>query len=234
MVGRRFQASVRAGLKTAVRLHEGAAGRSALWPRVTPLDSAGGRLRPCQRTAGGHGVAERMRTWTWHGGTRLELGEAPIPRPGPGEALVRLRAAAVCGTDLHILQDRFVDALPPPAVIGHEACFEVLESGPGAGGPRPGDRCALDTVIGCGACPTCLAGDKHLCDRFTEIGISRPGIWQEYSVVPHANLVPIRGDVSDAAITQGELLHCVLGGAERLNVQPGERAVVLGDGAAGL
>ena len=174
-------------------------------------------------------MADMIRAWVWQPSGALESRQLPRPTPGVGEALVKVRTTAVCGTDLHILAGR-LSPPRPPAVIGHEASVEVVALGPGAARVAIGDRCALDTVVGCGACQTCLAGDKHYCPRTAEIGFGLPGIWQEYAAVPAANLYPVADTLSDAAVTQAEILHTILGGLERVLPRPGERAVVLGDG----
>ncbi|MDI7275058.1 MAG: alcohol dehydrogenase catalytic domain-containing protein [Anaerolineae bacterium] len=171
--------------------------------------------------------------WVWHGDGRLLLEEAPLPDPGPGQVLLAVRAAGICSTDLHVLGGGVV-FVQPPHTMGHEGAGEVVAVGAGVPEALLGQRFAVDTVIGCGACRFCLGGRKHLCPSVQEIGQTVPGLWALHCLVPASNLVPVPGSVSYAAATQMETLHCVLGGVDKLRLLAGETALILGCGIAGI
>ncbi|QJW35046.1 zinc-binding dehydrogenase [Cellulosimicrobium protaetiae] len=110
----------------------------------------------------------------WEGGTAVRLAEVPLPDLMPGEVLVRVRLATVCGSDRHTVTGR--RRSPAPSVLGHEAVGEVVGLGPdGArsvdGRPlRPGDRVVPGVAVACGACDRCLAGRTAKCRAVRKVG----------------------------------------------------------------
>ena len=127
----------------------------------------------------------------------LERREEDVPEPHGGEVLVKILAAGVCHSDIHIwegeydlgsgrklvLRDRGV-ALP--LVMGHEIAGEVAALGPDAQGLRVGDRVLVHPWLGCGECRTCARGQENLCMKPASIGVYRPGGYAEYVLVPRA------------------------------------------------
>jgi alcohol dehydrogenase, propanol-preferring len=114
----------------------------------------------------------------------------PEPRPGPGEVLLRVRAAGVCRTDLALLRS---GAARLPVTIGHEIVGDVLEAGPAVDGQAVGTTVAVYELIGCGRCAACRRGEDNLCrNGVPEVpGITRDGGMAEMVVVPVRNLVEI-------------------------------------------
>ncbi|MFE2182118.1 NAD(P)-dependent alcohol dehydrogenase [Streptomyces sp. NPDC059455] len=175
-------------------------------------------------------------------------GEAPAPaeveRPVPhgAEVLMRVEAAGLCGSDLHVI-DAAPGALPYrlPFTLGHEVAGQVTALGPTADGVRAGDRVVLYGPWGCGSCARCAAGSDNYCDRRNTLawhgaGLGRDGGMAEYLLVPSArHLVPI-GDLpadqaaplSDAGLTS---YHAVAG--LRNTLGEGTTAVVIGVGGLG-
>ncbi|HUS15773.1 MAG TPA: L-threonine 3-dehydrogenase [Chloroflexia bacterium] len=115
------------------------------------------------------------------------LMQVPIPAVGRDDILVRVRAASMCGTDLHIYnwdpwaQSRFH---PPPMVFGHECCGEVVEIGSTVSGVAVGDFVSLESHITCGHCLQCQTGQGHVCANVQILGVDRPGVYAEYVAVP--------------------------------------------------
>lgn len=110
----------------------------------------------------------------------------PIPQPGPREILVRVKAAAVCGTDVHIRRwNPWAQArMNPPVVIGHEFSGEVVETGSEVRTVRVGDRVSAESHIPCNICPICHEGNRHVCPNTRCIGVHQDGCFAQYIVIP--------------------------------------------------
>ncbi|HYA34124.1 MAG TPA: alcohol dehydrogenase catalytic domain-containing protein, partial [Candidatus Binataceae bacterium] len=166
-------------------------------------------------------------------GLGAEIIDMPVPRPGPGQLLVKVAVCGICGSDLHVYlwelgADRMMSRLP--AVIGHEPAGEVVEVGAGVTGIKTGDHVALDPFGHCGRCGPCRAGRFHLCIAPTLLS----GAFAEYTIAPvgNAHLVPKDMDLEQAALLEpfGTGLHAV----EQSSLKQGDSAVVEGPGPIGL
>src|SRR5215212_10824041 len=127
------------------------------------------------------------------GAGNIAVLEADIPSPGPGEALVRIAASALCGTDLLLFDGVYRGRnrpVPSPLIVGHEASGQVVELGPGTSWPAPGTRVGIEAVTGCGHCYHCLRGNYNLCQDWHHIGLTRAGVLAEFVVVPTTSLLP--------------------------------------------
>ncbi len=113
---------------------------------------------------------------------RLVLRDVPVPRPGPGQVLVRVRACAVCRTDLHIADGELPN--PKPGLIpGHEVVAVVTEAGPGAGLFGVGERVGIPWMAWtCGTCEFCTSGQENLCPRALFTGYTRDGGFAEFAI----------------------------------------------------
>ncbi len=171
--------------------------------------------------------------WQWTGFNAVSPSVVERDEPSFGQAEIRIKAIGICGTDLHILSGH-AEFGTPPLPLGHELAGVVERVGAGVARWKPGDRVCIDPLIGCGICRECLAGNKHRCAESGEIGLQFPGGWQEFLVVPSANLYRLPDSISFAEATQAETLHCCLGGIDKLDIRLGYHAAVLGDGPTGL
>ena len=164
----------------------------------------------------------------------LRVDEVPDPAPGPGEVLVRVHAAGVCGTDLHIL-DGMIKPDPYPMTVGHEAAGVVEAAGEGAGS-SPGDRVAVYNKLYCGFCEQCLTGRHNLCDNEPgQLGFNMDGGDAEYVVVPARNLVPVPPAVDFATAAVLSCAGMTAVHAVRLSsLRLGQTAVVDGIGGVGI
>jgi L-iditol 2-dehydrogenase len=164
----------------------------------------------------------------------VELRQIDEPQPGPGQALIEVRAAGICGTDLHIYHDEF--RTRPPVVMGHEVAGVVAALGAGVAGIQVGERVTTETYFStCGACRFCRAGRPNLCVDRMSIGSAVNGGFTRYVVVPARNLHRLPADVDDIAGALTEPLACVVHGAlEQAQPLPGDLVVVAGPGAIGL
>ena len=161
---------------------------------------------------------------------RIELAEVPEPVPDPGEVLIRIMAAGICGTDRHLFNGEFPCA--PPVTLGHEFAGEVIAAGEGVTLP-PGTPVACDPNIACGSCDQCLRGRVNLCARNVAIGIHRDGGFAELAVIPAHRALPVPG-LHPHHAAFAEPLACTLHGLDLGAPVPGERVIVIGGGVIGL
>jgi L-iditol 2-dehydrogenase len=129
--------------------------------------------------------------------------ERPDRRPGPGEILVLVRAAGICGSDVHGYLG-LTGRRTPGTVMGHEAAGEVLEVGPGGSTPVVGDRVVLRSILACGACAACSAGRANVCMDRRGLGMQFDGAYAERMVVPAelAVIIPPALDDQSAALVE--------------------------------
>jgi threonine 3-dehydrogenase len=146
----------------------------------------------------------------------IDLQEIAKPAPGPNDILIRVKRAAICGTDMHIYNwDAWAQkTIPVPMAVGHEYCGEVVEVGSEVSGFKVGDRVSGEGHITCGYCRNCRAGRRHLCRNTVGVGVNRPGAFAEYVVIPAFNAFKLPAAIDDeiAAILDplGNAVHTAL------------------------
>ncbi len=168
-------------------------------------------------------------------GGHLEVGERPIPRPAPGEVLIRVQASGLCSTDLHLLSGR-QPLGKLPRVLGHELAGEVAELGDGVEGWLAGDRVTAAIDVTCGHCRHCRTGQTQRCQAMERIGFERDGGHAEYVAVPAANLVRLPPDLADeeAAILPDAVACMYHSLIQQGQVGVGQRVLILGVGGLGI
>jgi propanol-preferring alcohol dehydrogenase len=166
----------------------------------------------------------------------MEVSSVPTPEPGPGEVLVKVGAAGVCHSDLHIIEAP-AGAFPLPMTLGHENAGWIEALGPGVTGWSVGDPVAIYGILGCGRCFACLRGRDNECRTVPVggIGLTRDGGMAEYVSVPAKQLLPIGGlDVVQAApLTDAGLTPYHAIDLARDVLRPGTTCVVIGVGGLG-
>ena len=117
----------------------------------------------------------------------------PDPTPAPGEVILKVEAASICGTDVHLYEWNpwAAGRVHPPRVVGHEMCGEVVAQGAGAESTKMGARVAVETHIVCGHCTECRRGDFHVCANTRILGVDVDGAFAEYVAIPAHNTWPI-------------------------------------------
>jgi L-iditol 2-dehydrogenase len=169
---------------------------------------------------------------------KLELVAMEPPAIGPNDVLVHVAACGICGSDVHGY-DGSSGRRVPPIVMGHEAAGTVAEIGANVERLRVGDRVTFDSTISCGRCQDCRRGQANLCPRRRVLGVScgeyrQPGAFAEFVAVPQHIVysLPPQLPFDHAALVEpvAVALHAV----SRLQLAPGERAVVVGSGMIGL
>jgi L-iditol 2-dehydrogenase len=169
------------------------------------------------------------------GAGNTEIQERPEPTPGPGEVLVEVKVAGICGSDIHIAQGEFNDWLRPPVTIGHEFSGVVAELGQGVNDIRPGERVTAETSYSvCGQCPYCQSGHYNLCSQRRVLGYQVDGAFTRYVRVPRDRLYLLPDTVDFAAGALTEPLACAVHAViEQTGVSAGDIVVVFGPGAIG-
>lgn len=122
-------------------------------------------------------------------GPGLELADVPVPVIGPGEALVKVFAGGICGTDLHIYtwDDWARSRITPLRIVGHEFCGTVVAAAPDVSTVAVGDFVAGEGHVACGLCHSCRTGSPHICERLQVIGVDRDGAFAEFVAMPASN-----------------------------------------------
>jgi L-iditol 2-dehydrogenase len=175
----------------------------------------------------------------YHGPGDLRLEERARLEPGPGEAVLQVRACGICGTDLRILAGAH-RAYPDGTVRvpGHEIAGVVVARGQHVAVPE-GTAAFVAPNIGCGACAPCRAGRVNLCRRPQALGITRDGAFAEEVLLPadllaQGNLLPVPEACDLGAVALVEPLACVLRGARACAITNGDLVLIIGAGPIGL
>jgi threonine dehydrogenase-like Zn-dependent dehydrogenase len=166
----------------------------------------------------------------------LAVREWDEPSAGPGEALVALTKAGICGSDVHFVIDGTARTSFRPIILGHEPAGRVEGLGPGTDGPPAGTRVAIVPLVTCGECDRCRAGRTVTCRRRECLGAERHGCWAELVAVPVRNLVALPESVSDevAAVATDCVATAYHAVRTRGAVGDGARVAVWGAGGLGL
>jgi threonine dehydrogenase-like Zn-dependent dehydrogenase len=184
-----------------------------------------------------------MRAALFYGGTDIRVEELPTPEPGPGEVLIRVRSAGICGSDLH----RYRGANPwrseteVPAQgrqDGHELAGDVAAIGTGVSGLSIGQRVGIEPehLIGCGRCSYCRRGDTHLCpERGLHHGKQHSSHgFSQYDVCLARNVHLLPDKVSTDAAAILDCYACAVHAVHRVQILPYMNVVILGTGAIGM
>ncbi|MEE8440197.1 MAG: alcohol dehydrogenase catalytic domain-containing protein [Spirochaetia bacterium] len=166
--------------------------------------------------------------------------EVARPHAGPGEIILRTKAASVCGTDVRF----FSNGRPGvdeghPITLGHELSGIVDEVDSDAAGYESGMRVAVAPNFGCGLCDFCVSGQSHLCNMTEAIGVTIDGAFAEFVRIPVAavrqgNVVEIPEQLSFEEAALAEPLSCVYNAYERIGIHPGEVVLIIGSGPIGI
>lgn len=166
------------------------------------------------------------------GPKQYEIREVPVPAPGNNEVLIQMKAAGVCGSDIH----QFLGENPNtmfPRIPGHENVGIVVACGADVKNIKVGDHVVVDLVVACGECPQCKKGRRNVCRTVKARGAAIDGGWREYFAVPEHEVYLLPQDIpfKDAALIEPFAIggHCTT----RAGIQGGESVLVLGSGTIG-
>ena len=173
-----------------------------------------------------------MRTSFYRRGRLFEIGEAPVPEAGPGEALLRVRRVGICGSDLHIFQGHLDHRVPIDGTIGHEVLAEVVTA-PADSGFSAGSRVVVEPVLSCGTCRACRMGAAYLCYSLKVMGVDAMGGMQDYWAVPVDRLLHVPDTLADNDAALIEPMAVATHDVGRAGVKSGDRVLVFGGGPIG-
>lgn len=186
---------------------------------------------------------QKMKALVFRGVNDICVDEAPRPRAGVGEAVIRVTLTTICGTDLHIVRGEY--PVKPGLIIGHEPVGVVAELGPGVVGFEIGDRVLVGAITPCGQCRGCLSGHQAQCGHgggYEALGGWRfgntiNGAQAEYLLVPYAqaNMAKIPDELTDEQVVLlADIASTGFSGAESGRVRIGDAVVVFAQGPIGL
>jgi len=170
-----------------------------------------------------------------HRAPGAEIVERPVPEPGRGEALVRLTAASICGTDKHIYKwnQWAASRLEVPVVFGHECAGEVVAVGEGSDEVAPGDYVSVECHVFCDRCHQCATGRRNICANLKIFGVDFDGCFAEYFTVPARNLwkndPALAPEIACLQDPFGNATYCV----SSCEVS-GKTVAIMGDGPIGI
>lgn len=179
-----------------------------------------------------------MKALVFRGPNHIAIEEVPIPKPAPGEVVIRVTLTTVCGTDLHILKGEY--PVKPGLIIGHEPVGVIYELGIGVSGYEVGDRVLVGAITPCGQCLDCLRGDLAQCGGPIggwRLGNTINGAQAEYLLVPsaQANLAKIPPDLSDEQVVLlADIASTGISAAESADLKIGDWVAVFAQGPIGL
>lgn len=164
---------------------------------------------------------------------KVDCVDLPMPEPGPGQALLRVKAAGICGSDIGAF--RGTNGLVSyPRVIGHEIAAEIISIPENARGLKAGDRVVVDPYLYCGHCYPCSIGRTNCCDDLHVLGVHVDGGMSEYFCHPADMLIPIPEGMTWVQAAMAEPLTISLHGIHRGGLKAGEYCAVIGAGPIGL
>lgn len=178
-----------------------------------------------------------MKAAILHAPNDMKLGIAADPVTAPGDLILRVKAATICGTDIRVLRGRKTAGIRYPSIIGHEFSGEIVSTdGPTA--YAIGQRVGVCPAIPCGRCAQCLRGRENLCPDLQAIGYEIDGAFAEYIRIPAravdlGNVHVLPDHVSHPQAAMVEPLACVLNGQNKVSLGQGDTVVILGSGPIG-
>jgi alcohol dehydrogenase len=165
---------------------------------------------------------------------KVEMQRAPVPTPGPGQALIKMRLSTICGSDIHIVDEL---PIPPGTPMGHEAVGELVDAGEGVTSFPQGGRVIASCLFGCGTCPRCQEGNPQVCEHYAAPFNLMFGCQGEYYMVNNAefNMAKIPDDLDDeAAILATDIMSTAFGAIENAELQFGDTVAIFAQGPVGL
>ncbi len=174
-----------------------------------------------------------MKAAVWYGGKDIRIEDVPKPKIRNDEVLVKVKAAGICGSELHAYEG-VSQRRTPPLVMGHEFAGEVTEIGKDMKDLKLGVRITVDPLKRCGVCTPCVRGQGNVCHNVKLFGLHTDGAFAEYVAVPALNCYVLPDYVSYEEGAMTEPLSVALRAVNNTDVKLGDTVVVIGAGIIGL
>lgn len=174
-----------------------------------------------------------MKALVFEGPGVMAFHDRPEPEATPGDVVVAVRSAGICGSDVHGYLGT-TGRRVPGVVMGHEAAGEVIAIGDGVTSVTAGERVALRSIISCGGCARCREGHPNICLNRKGLGMQFPGAYAERLAVPEALVLPLPDEIGDDEASLIEPLAVAVHAVNRTPFDPGASVVIIGAGAIGL
>ena len=176
-----------------------------------------------------------MKSAVFYGKHDLRVEEHEMPKVGPKDVLIQVKACGVCGTDVHIYEgDKGAAEVTPPTILGHEFSGVISEVGSEVTNYKAGDRVCIDPNCYCGACEPCRNGVVHYCEHMIGYGTTVNGGFAEYCAVNERQVYKLGDNTSFEQGAMTEPVACCLHGMDMCEIRPGHQVVVIGGGMIGL
>ena len=158
--------------------------------------------------------------------------DTPPPAPGPGEVLIRVSLAGICGSDHTLYHGRF--GVPLPVIPGHEAIGRIEEIGDGVPDTVVGQRVTVQPNFSCGKCALCRAGHKNICPSKVRLGVDTNGVFAELVKVPADYVWPVPDGLEDEVAVFTEPVAVTVHAMKTRTPQKSDRTLIFGAGIMGL
>ena len=175
-----------------------------------------------------------------HGAEDLRIEDVPCPQPGPDQALVKMGAAGICGSDMHYFRDGQIGKfkIQEPLIPGHEASGVIASLGANVTGLEEGQRVAINPSHPCGTCSRCREGRENLCDSMFFLGSASvfphaQGMFREYFLISAKQCIPVSNQVSLEELALSEPLSVGLHAVKRAGNLCGKKVLISGSGTIG-
>ena len=176
-----------------------------------------------------------MKSAVFYGKHDLRVENSPMPKVGPEDILIQVKACGICGTDVHIYEgDKGAAEVTPPTILGHEFSGVIAEVGSNVTKYKVGDRVCIDPNCYCGKCDFCRNGSAHYCTDMIGYGTTVNGGFAEYCSVNQRQVYKLGDNTTFEQGAMTEPVACCLHGMDMCNIHPGSNVVVIGGGMIGL
>lgn len=176
-----------------------------------------------------------MKSAVFYGKHDLRVENSPMPKVGPEDILIQVKACGICGTDVHIYEgDKGAAEVTPPTILGHEFSGVIAEVGSNVTKYKVGDRICIDPNCYCGKCDFCRNSIAHYCTDMIGYGTTVNGGFAEYCSVNQRQVYKLGYNTTFEQGAMTEPVACCLHGMDMCNIHPGSNVVVIGGGMIGL
>lgn len=176
-----------------------------------------------------------MKSAVFYGKHDLRVENSPMPKVGPEDILIQVKACGICGTDVHIYEgDKGAAEVTPPTILGYEFSGVIAEVGSNVTKYKVGDRVCIDPNCYCGKCDFCRNGIAHYCTDMIGYGTTVNGGFAEYCSVNQRQVYKLGDNTTFEQGAMTEPVACCLHGMDMCNIHPGSNVVVIGGGMIGL